>query len=73
MADRDGARLAEHEEKPQLTERQVVMGPIGRPLRHEPTQCPNVSLDVLQRNSISWYFGHALILWHVPKGLLKAD
>jgi len=53
LADRDGPRLTEHEEKPQLTERQVVMGPIGRPLRHEPTQRPNVSVDIVESNGMS--------------------
>jgi hypothetical protein len=45
--------LTEHEKKPQLTEREVIVGPTRRPLRHELAQRLNVSLDFAERYRMS--------------------
>jgi hypothetical protein len=52
LPDRDGPRLAEHEEEPQLTERQVVGGPSRRPTRHQPAKGPDMSHYILERYGI---------------------
>jgi hypothetical protein len=53
LADRDGSGLAEHEKKPQLAERQVIVGPTRRALRHELAERLNVSLDFAERYGMS--------------------
>jgi len=53
LADRNGPGLTEHEKKPQLTEREVIVGPTRRPLRHELAQRLNVSLDFAERYRMS--------------------
>jgi hypothetical protein len=52
-ADRQGTGLIEREEKPQLTEREVVVGPVGRSFGGQPEQRLSVSLDCFERYGVA--------------------
>jgi hypothetical protein len=71
LTDRDGPALPEHEQQPQLTEREVVVSPVRRTLRHQLEERICVRIHLVKRYGLPGYFGHTRILWHIPQDILK--